>query len=217
MFLTRQKLFSLGPGSPFDPASVLDRAGQLLTSPPPRLEGDGIYLRKPQMRDYKSWASLREESRSFLEPWEPRWARDELSRSTFRRRLRFYEKDSSLDLGYSFFLFRRDDDALLGGITLSNIRRGVSQSGTLGYWIGWPYARQGFMTRALNVIIWFAFDSLRLHRLEAACLPENTASARLLTKVGFQYEGLGRRYLKINGVWQDHWMFALLNDDPLPR
>ena len=99
---------------------------------------------------------------------------------------------------------------------MSNIRRGVSQSCSLGYWIGEPYARQGYMTKGVRAIIWFVFDVLRLHRLEAACLPENKASAALLTRTGFQYEGLARRYLKIDGVWQDHWLFALLNDDPLP-
>jgi [ribosomal protein S5]-alanine N-acetyltransferase len=179
----------------------------------PRVEGDGVYLREPQMSDYAAWAALRSGSRSFLEPWEPRWLRDELEKPTFRRRIRYYYRDARQDLGYAFFLFRTSDNALLGGATLSNIRRGVSQSCSLGYWIGAPYARQGYMTRGVRAITWFVFDVLRLHRLEAACLPANKASAALLTKTGFQYEGLARRYLKINGTWQDHWLFALLAED----
>lgn len=186
----------------------------LFTENRTHVEGDGVFLREPQMSDYKAWAQLREESRSFLEQWEPRWARDELSRSNYRRRIRYYYNDARQDIGYAFFLFRTSDNALLGGITLSNVRRGVSQSCSLGYWIGKPHARQGYMTKGVRAVIWFVFDALRLHRLEAACLPENKASAGLLTKIGFQYEGLARRYLKINGVWQDHWLFALLNDDP---
>jgi [ribosomal protein S5]-alanine N-acetyltransferase len=179
----------------------------------PRVEGDGVYLREPQMTDYSAWATLRAQSRNFLEPWEPRWPRDELEKNTFRRRIRYYYRDARQDLGYAFFLFRTSDNALIGGATLSNIRRGVSQSCSLGYWIGAPYARQGYMTRGVRAITWFVFDVLRLHRLEAACLPANKASAALLTRTGFQYEGLARRYLKINGTWQDHWLFALLAED----
>jgi ribosomal-protein-alanine N-acetyltransferase len=181
----------------------------------PQIEGDGVFLREPQLSDYAAWADLRASSRAFLEPWEPRWARDELTRDTFRRRIRYYYRDARQDLGYAFFLFRTSDSALIGGITLSNIRRGVSQSCSLGYWIGEPYARQGYMTKGVRAVAWFVFEVLRLHRLEAACLPENKASSALLTRTGFQYEGLARRYLKINGIWQDHWLFALLSDDPL--
>ncbi len=182
----------------------------------PRVEGEGVYLREPQMPDYPAWAKLRSESREFLEPWEPRWTRDELERDIFRRRIRYYYRDARQDLGYAFFLFRTSDNALIGGVTLSNIRRGVSQSCSLGYWIGAPHARQGYMTRGVRAVTWFVFDALRLHRLEAACLPENKASAALLIRTGFQYEGLARRYLKINGTWQDHWLFALLNEDRIP-
>jgi len=182
----------------------------------PHVEGDGVYLREPQMSDYAAWSALRAESRDFLEPWEPRWPRDELDRNTYRRRIRYYYRDARQDLGYAFFLFRTSDNALIGGLTLSNIRRGVSQTCSLGYWVGAPYARQGYMTRGVRAITWFVFDALRLHRLEAACLPGNAASAALLTRSGFQYEGLARRYLKINGTWQDHWLFALLAEDRLP-
>jgi ribosomal-protein-alanine N-acetyltransferase len=182
----------------------------------PHVEGEGVYLREPQMSDYAAWSALRAESRDFLEPWEPRWPRDELDRNTYRRRIRYYYRDARQDLGYAFFLFRTSDNALIGGLTLSNIRRGVSQTCSLGYWVGAPHARQGYMTRGVRAITWFVFDVLRLHRLEAACLPANTASAALLTRSGFQYEGLARRYLKINGTWQDHWLFALLAEDRLP-
>ncbi len=182
----------------------------------PHIEGDGVYLREPRMSDYAAWVALRAGSREFLEPWEPRWPRDELERNTFRRRIRYYYRDARQDLGYAFFLFRTSDNSLIGGATLSNIRRGVSQTCSLGYWIGAPYARQGYMTRGVRAITWFVFDVLRLHRLEAACLSENKASAALLTRTGFQYEGLARRYLKINGTWQDHWLFALLAEDRQP-
>lgn len=177
------------------------------------LQGDGITLRPPQSLDYEAWAEVRNDSRDFLMPWEPAWSWDELSRSSFRRRIRYYLKDMREDTGYAFFLFRDEDGDLIGGLTLSNVRRGVTQSCSLGYWVGAPYVRQGYMTRGVRAIIPFVFETLRLHRLEAACLPNNTASIRLLEKTGFRKEGIARRYLRINGVWQDHLLYAILEDE----
>ncbi len=179
----------------------------------PLVNGDRVYLRTPQMGDYPAWAELRAQSREFLTPWEPAWTSSELTRASFRRRLKYYARDLKEDLGYAFFLFHNESDALLGGLTLSNVRRGVTQACTLGYWVGAPYAGQGYMTSAVRAVIPFVFDSLRLHRLEASCLPNNAASIRLLERTGFVREGLARRYLKINGMWQDHVTFALLEDD----
>jgi ribosomal-protein-alanine N-acetyltransferase len=183
------------------------------SEPLPIVEGDGVYLRAPQMSDYSEWTTLREASRAFLTPWEPTWPSDDLSRSAFRRRLRRYAEDQRADTSYAFFLFRKADDALVGGLTLANIRRGVAQAGSLGYWIGEPFARRGLMTGALHGLVPFAFGSLRLHRLEAACIPSNSASIRLLEKMGFSREGYAREYLCINGLWQDHLLFARLNSD----
>jgi [ribosomal protein S5]-alanine N-acetyltransferase len=179
----------------------------------PVIHAESVLLRTPQMSDYPEWADLRAKSRDFLTPWEPLWAADELSRSSFRRRVRHYLRDLREDVGYALFVFDSDRGDLVGGLTLCNVRRGVTQACTLGYWIGAPYARQGHMTAAVRAVIPFVFDSLELHRLEAACLPANTASVRLLEKTGFTREGLARRYLKINGVWQDHLLYALLEND----
>jgi len=183
------------------------------SEPLPTVEGDGVYLRAPQMSDYSEWTTLREASRAFLTPWEPTWPSDALSRSAFRRRLRRYAEDQRADTSYAFFLFRKSDDALVGGLTLANVRRGVAQAGSLGYWIGEPFSRRGLMTGALLGLVPFAFASLRLHRLEAACIPSNAASIRLLEKMGFAREGYAREYLCINGLWQDHLLFALLNGE----
>jgi ribosomal-protein-alanine N-acetyltransferase len=179
----------------------------------PVLQGDGVYLRYPQMSDFSEWTALRSESREFLAPWEPTWAPDELSRGAFRRRIRRYQREIRNDLAYPFFLFRKEDSLLLGGCTLSNVRRGVTQSAALGYWIGERYARHGHMHAALSAILPFVFQVLGLHRIEAACIPENEASRALLLKLGFREEGRARRYLQINGEWRDHVLFALLEDD----
>jgi ribosomal-protein-alanine N-acetyltransferase len=179
----------------------------------PAIAGAGITLRVPQSGDYAEWAALRERSRAFLVPWEPTWPDDDLTRGAFRRRLKRYAEDLRNDLAYAFLIFRNDDNALVGGLTLANIRRGVAQAGSIGYWTGAPYARKGYMTAAMHALVPFCFTTLRLHRLEAACIPDNTASVRLLEKTGFQREGYARSYLCINGVWQDHLLYARLKDD----
>jgi [ribosomal protein S5]-alanine N-acetyltransferase len=180
----------------------------------PVIESERVMLRTPQMSDYSAWAELRASSREFLIPWEPLWAADELSRASFRRRVRHYLRDLREDVGYALFIYAAATSELVGGLTLCNVRRGVTQSCTLGYWIGSQYAQQGYMTAAVRAVVPFVFDSLELHRLEAACLPTNAASMRLLEKTGFKREGLARRYLRINGVWQDHLLYALLDTDP---
>jgi [ribosomal protein S5]-alanine N-acetyltransferase len=181
--------------------------------PEAEIHGTQVFLRHPAMGDYAAWAQLRALSREHLTVWEPQWARDELSRSAFRRRLRQYQRELRDDMGYALFIFARADAALVGGLTLSNVRRGVAQAASLGYWIGLPYAGRGLMTDATRTVTNFAFETLGLHRLEAACLPHNTASTRVLEKAGFRREGRARRYLKINGVWQDHDLYALLLED----
>lgn len=188
---------------------------RLPSSAPPPLapRGSGLSLRVPQMSDFAQWSQLREMSRAFLTPWEPIWPSDDLTRSGFRRRLRRYEEDLAADRAYPFLIFRERDEMLVGGVTLANVRRGIVQAGTVGYWIGAPFAGNGYMTAALKVLLPSLFGELNLHRIEAACIPTNTASVRVLEKCGFVREGKARRYLCINGVWQDHYLFGLLADD----
>ncbi len=177
------------------------------------VSGSGVFLRSPQPIDYTEWATLREESRGFLTPWEPSWPIDDLTRAAFRRRLKRYAEDQRTDQAYAFLIFRSEDNVLVGGLTLANVRRGVAQTGSIGYWIGAPYTKRGYMTAAVRALLPFAFDALRLHRLEAACIPTNAASIRLLEKCGFKREGYARDYLCINGVWQDHLLFGRLKSD----
>lgn len=177
------------------------------------LQGARVYLRPPRFSDWSRWARLREESRDFLAPWEPIWPHDALTKPAFRRRIDHVRREWDQETGYSFLIFLREDDGLLGGITLSNVRRGVSQTGSLGYWVGAPYARCGYMFEALMLIMGFAFEQLGLHRLEAACLDYNVASRRLLEKSGFRNIGHARQYLRIAGKWQDHLLFEILRSE----
>ncbi len=176
-----------------------------------RIDGEGVYLRAPELRDYQEWAELREASRDFLTPWEPTWAQDETSRGSYRYKLRRYTEDARDDRAHALFVFRDEDDALVGGATLSNIRRGVAQMASLGYWVGGRYTGRGYITAAVRAIVRYAFEDLDLHRVEAACQPDNIASRRVLEKAGFTYEGSARAYLKINGHWRDHLLFGIVS------
>jgi ribosomal-protein-alanine N-acetyltransferase len=182
-----------------------------------RLKGDKVYLRAPAERDWRAYVEVRTVSRKFLEPWEPAWPQDALGREAFMRRLNRYAENWRDDVGHNFFIFRSSDDALIGGISLSNVRHGVAQCGTLGYWVGEPHTRKGYMSEALRLITEFCFGQLALHRIEAACLPHNEASQKLLQRAGFTQDGYARKYLKIRGEWHDHLLFSLLAEDFRPQ
>ena len=178
----------------------------------PVVKGRGVTLRAPRASDYEAWAALRQASQAYLRPWEPTWPEDDLTRPAFKRRLSIYAREMDAGNAWPFFIFADSDQALVGAITLSNVRRGVAETGTLGYWIGQKFAGQGLGTAAVRAMVAWAFEDLNLHRVEAACVPDNAASRRVLEKAGFQLEGRARAYLKINGAWADHLLFGVVND-----
>jgi ribosomal-protein-alanine N-acetyltransferase len=179
------------------------------------LAGD-LIMRAPEPGDYKAWAALREASRAFLAPWEPTWPEDDLTPDAFRKRIARLGAELRADQTYPFFLFDTESGALMGGLTLSNVRRRAAMSATLGYWMGVNFAGKGVMSRAVPALCRHAFAHFGLERIEAACLPDNHASIRVLEKAGFQREGFARAYLAIAGRRQDHLLFALLKSDPVP-
>ncbi|MGG7517302.1 GNAT family N-acetyltransferase [Allorhizobium undicola] len=177
----------------------------------PQLFSETHMLRLPRTSDYQQWYRLRSESRAFLQPWEPLWRADELTEASFRSRCLRHSQEHACGLSVPFFLFRRQDDALLGGLTIGLIRRGVAQTCMIGYWMGERFAGQGHMFAAVGMAIPYIFRELELHRIEAACIPENHKSIRLLERAGFEREGLLRSYLNINGEWRDHAIYSLLS------
>ncbi|MEW9919306.1 GNAT family N-acetyltransferase [Marimonas sp. MJW-29] len=178
-----------------------------------RIETERMTLRPPIHSDFRAWTALRVKSRDFLTPWEPAWAEDHLTRKAFTNRVYWAQRSVSAGTALPLFLIRREDDALLGAITLDNIRRGPAQSGTLGYWTGQPFIRQGYMREAILAVVHQAFTRHDLSRIEAACLPENKASRGLLEKTGFKYEGVAQSYLQIDGRWRTHVLYAALRSD----
>ena len=178
-----------------------------------QLETERLTLRAPVHADFRMWVALREASEEHLVPWEPRWAEDHLSRKAFTNRVYWAQRSINSGSAIPLFLIRREDRALVGAITLDNIRRGPAQSGTLGYWTGAAFSRQGYMQEAILAMLHYAFIPLDLSRIEAACLPENKASRGLLEKCGFKYEGVAQSYLQIDGRWRSHVLYASLRND----
>lgn len=180
----------------------------------PEIRGDGLALRSPRQSDYPAWRKLRLDSRAFLTPFEPRWSEAELSNRSFAARVRRNRRDALYGTEFSLFIFIQHGrlSTLVGGMTLSNVRRRAFQNVTLGYWMGEQFAGKGIMTRSVALILPFVFDSLNLHRIEAACLPDNTASRRVLSANGFREIGIAENYLQINGEWRDHMLFALTRE-----
>ena len=177
------------------------------------IETERLTLRLPRHGDWRQWADLRAESAGFLIPWEPTWSPDHLSRRSFTNRVYWAQRAWGQGTALPVMMFRRDDGAMVGAITLDHIRRGPSQAGTLGYWIGLPHARQGYMREAILAMVHYSFTVLDLSRIDAACLPENVPSRGVLEKCGFKYEGVAQSYLQINGRWRNHVLYAALRSD----
>lgn len=175
----------------------------------PVLVRDPVYLRAPEVGDHDAWARLREQSRAHLVLWEEDWSPEDLSLTAYRRRLRHFSREARSAGGLTLFVFERDSRALVGGAALANIRYGAARTCVLGYWIGAPYVRRGFGAAAADAVLGHAFGAIGLNRVEAACQPENEASHALLAKCGFRHEGRAWDYLRINGHWRDHDLFAI--------
>jgi ribosomal-protein-alanine N-acetyltransferase len=178
----------------------------------PMLTGERVLLRAPRTGDYTAWRDLRRTSREFLKPFEPRWTEADLSQRVYSARLKRGREEAKAGTDFSFFIFARSDEHLIGGITLSNIRRRAAQFVNLGYWMGHDYAGRGYMTEAVGLVVPFCFETLGLHRIHAAFLPDNTASRRVLEKNGFAEEGYAEHYLQIDGKWADHVLFGLTRE-----
>ena len=187
----------------------------MLLRPAPRLriETERLTLRPPGHSDYRAWAALRAASEQFLRPWEPVWAADHLTRRAFTNRVYWAQRAIAGGTAMPLFLLLRSTGALVGALTLDNVRRGPAQAGTLGYWVGASHARQGYMSEAIPAVVHHAFTAMDLSRIESACLPENAASRAVLEGSGFKYEGVAQSYLQIAGRWRTHVLYACLRAD----
>lgn len=177
------------------------------------ITGQKVILRPPQYSDWKVWADERKKNKLYLQPWEPLWSINELERSSFVKRVRMFERLSHNDQAYSFLIFTSDNEDFIGEVNISNVQRGIIQSCTIGYWIAKDCEGKGMMSESLELVKEFIFNELKLHRIEAACLPHNMPSLKVLLKNGFIKEGTARKLLKINDKWQDHTVLSFILDD----
>ncbi len=175
--------------------------------------GGALLMRHPRWADYEDWAALRENSREHLSPWEPSWNPDHLLRRNYKHRLSVLKRQVSRGDSFYFHLFRLPGERLIGAVNVTRIQRSVAQSGQLGYWMGEGFSGQGHGRAAVGRVCEFCFQDLGLHRIEAAVQPENAPSMALLSALGFRAEGTARGYLKINGQWRDHIIYAKLSSD----
>lgn len=175
--------------------------------------GGGVVLRHPSWSEFEAWTALRRANRDYLAPWEPQVGEEFLTRNSYRLRLSGLKKMVSKEAGYPFHIFRETDDCFMGACNLTRIERSVVQSAHLGYWLGEHYCGRGYARAAVSAVMRFGFDVVGLHRLQAAVQAENERSVRLLESLGFQKEGTARAYLKINGCWRDHDIYARLSSD----
>lgn len=174
-------------------------------APLPARSGPRVHLAFPRRRDETEVLTLNRQSRSFHRGW----ATPPCTPAQFAR---YHARCRSAD--FVGLLIRQNlDDMILGSLEFSQIARGLFQSAYLGYQIGAPFARQGYMSEALGLALHYAFDQLHLHRIEANVQPENVASLALVQRLGFRLEGYSPRYLKLGGRWRDHQRWAILAED----
>ena len=184
--------------------------GRWLNLRRPRIYGIGekVILAQPRYCDAQQWLSLRSEGREAFQRREPTWSQSHITKQYYRSYIREYVSARRRDLGYAFFVWDAGFEHLMGACHITNMRRGAAQMATLGYWMGEPYQRNGYMSEAVKLVCIYAFDVLKLHRLEAACMVDNIASCRVLENNLFQYEGRAENYLKLNGSWEDHVLYG---------
>lgn len=180
----------------------------------PVLRGERVLLRLPVEEDIPAIIRFFAENEAHLKPWSPVRPDGFLTEAYWRGQVRQSEAECRAGQSVRFFIFLRDDNGeVIGAANLSNIVRGVFQAAHLGYSLGQRHVGHGYMQESLTLVIEFAFEELMLHRLMANYVPWNRRSHRVLERLGFQIEGYAKRYLHIDGVWQDHVLTSLINPD----
>jgi ribosomal-protein-alanine N-acetyltransferase len=182
-----------------------------------RLDGERVTLRPPGDEDYAEWEDVRRANYDYLKPFEPRWPEDCLTKSFYRRRLSRQLSDWREDRCYSFLIFEkggsREEGRLAGGMNINNVTRGAAHFASVGYWIAQDFQGRGYMQESLLLTLSYGFSGLRLHRFNASCVPHNKRSRAVLERAGFRQEGYAAKYLQIDGIWQDHFLFGLNSED----
>jgi [ribosomal protein S5]-alanine N-acetyltransferase len=176
---------------------------------PQRLAGERIALRAFAPGDVSELTALRVRNREFLGPWEPRRSEGFFTEAGQRAEIERDRHEWAADRTYAFAIVERDGGAMRGRIALANVVRGAWENATLGYFVDQAVGSRGYATEAVSLALDFAFGPCRLHRVQAAVMPKNARSRRVLEKNGFRHEGFSPRYLRLDGDWRDHDLFAI--------
>ncbi|MGF9982173.1 GNAT family protein [Bacillus subtilis] len=177
------------------------------------LKGKTIYVRPLEVTDAEENLRLQSENRDFFEQFSMIRADDYYTVEGQRKRITEYQERLEKDEEYHFGVFTASDDRLIGTVSLFQIIRGALQTAFIGYFLDKAHNGKGIMTEAVRLVVDYAFHELKLHRIEAGVMPRNLGSMRVLEKAGFHKEGIARKNVKINGVWEDHQVLAILNPD----
>lgn len=190
--------------------------------------GEKVLVRPIKESDLKSWQNVRGENQNYLQPYEPLWPSDCLTAEFFHSMYVQIAKDWNADRRYCFLIFTAKEDQenntphrkpadqytkLIGGVNINNVQRGVTQCASFGYWLAENAQGNGYMTDALRGLLKFSFTVLKLNRINISCMPHNTPSINIARRLGFDEEGFAKKYIKINGKWEDHVLFGLTRDD----
>jgi ribosomal-protein-alanine N-acetyltransferase len=178
------------------------------------LHGRRLILRTMSENDYEAWAEVRTRCRDWLQRWEPRPANASHlaeDRRSFVGRCAVRERERQLGTAFGFGIFV--GGRFVGELTLSSIQRGPLQSGFVGYWIDEAEAGRGYVPEAVVTLLQYAFETLRLHRVEINIIPRNASSRRVVEKLGIRLEGVAERYLEIDGAWEDHARYAITAEE----
>jgi ribosomal-protein-alanine N-acetyltransferase len=177
------------------------------------LRGSSTFIRPLEPSDAPAMLEVRARNDEFLRPFEPLKPIDYLTLSAQRQEIERGGQDWRADRGYAFGMFSTEASELIGRVALSNVARGAWQNATLGYFVDEGHNGRGHCTEAVGLVLEFAFIYANLHRVQAAVMLGNAASTRVLEKNGFRFEGTSKSYLRINGVWEDHDVYALTLED----
>ena len=180
-----------------------------------RLYGRRVVLRPLVAQDFNGWSEVRRRNGEWLTQWEPmrltHHPDPETNREVFAARCGARERERLAGTQYAFGIFV--DGAFAGEINLNNVVRGAFQSATIGYWIDKSRAGRSLMSEAVVVLAQYAFEEMRLHRLEICIIPRNVNSRRVMEKLDIRTEGIAERFLEINGVWEDHIRYGITYEE----
>jgi ribosomal-protein-alanine N-acetyltransferase len=179
------------------------------------LRGRRVELRPLVASDWPAWSEVRSRCRDWLVPWEPRlppgFPDPATDPAVFAQRCALRDRERDLGVAFAFGLFV--DDRFVGEVNLNAVQRGAFQNAYIGYWVDQACAGRGYVPEAVVVLFRFAFETLGLHRIQISIVPRNRASRRVAEKLALRDEGIAKRYIEINGVWEDHVRYALTAEE----